>query len=83
MLVVSGHELQQHSALQGQMEVVSPDAKWQAFFASHQDWWDNRMNKRNPRGPDFKHKSTGAALWINSRDTPAWVLEDINKLPSF
>ena len=32
--------------------------------------WDNRSTKRNPKAPDFKHKETGDALWITSRDTP-------------
>jgi hypothetical protein len=27
-------------------------------------WFDNRFNKRNPKGPDFKNKTTGVALWV-------------------
>lgn len=27
-------------------------------------FWDNRIGKRNPKGPDFKHKTTGIGLWL-------------------
>lgn len=27
------------------------------------EFWDNRQNKRNPRAPDAKHKSTNMPLW--------------------
>ncbi|PON95016.1 Single-stranded DNA-binding protein [Trema orientale] len=46
---------------------------WQAFFANPVDWWDNRKTKRNPKYPDFKHKDTGEALWIEGRYNPPWV----------
>ncbi|KAJ7977314.1 protein OSB2, chloroplastic-like [Quillaja saponaria] len=46
---------------------------WQAFFANPVDWWDNRKNKRNPKYPDFKHKDTGEALWVEGRYNPPWV----------
>uniref|UniRef100_A0ACD5WL12 Uncharacterized protein n=1 Tax=Avena sativa TaxID=4498 RepID=A0ACD5WL12_AVESA len=39
-----------------------------------QDWWDNRIDKRSPKAPDFKHKENGEAIWLNSR-TPGWVTE--------
>ncbi|KAG9441285.1 hypothetical protein H6P81_017139 [Aristolochia fimbriata] len=39
---------------------------WQAFFANPMDWWDNRKNKRNPKYPDFKHKDTQEALWVDA-----------------
>jgi len=29
--------------------------------------------QRNPKAPDFKHKDTGEALWIEGRYTPQWV----------
>ncbi|XP_022155803.1 protein OSB2, chloroplastic-like isoform X2 [Momordica charantia] len=45
---------------------------WQAFFANPVDWWDNRKNK-NPKYPDFKHKDTGEALWVEGRYNPPWV----------
>ena len=36
-----------------------------ARWASHpHEFWDNRENKRNPKGPDLKHKETGLAVWL-------------------
>lgn len=29
--------------------------------------------QRNPKYPDFKHKDTGEALWIEGRNNPPWV----------
>lgn len=53
---------------------------WQAFFANPGEWWDNRRNKRNPKAPDFKHKDTGEALWIDGRSTPPWVKSQLEIL---
>uniref|UniRef100_A0A2P2JYH9 Uncharacterized protein MANES_05G084100 n=1 Tax=Rhizophora mucronata TaxID=61149 RepID=A0A2P2JYH9_RHIMU len=46
---------------------------WQAFFANPLEWWDNRKNKKTPKYPDFKHKDTGEALWVEGRYNPPWV----------
>lgn len=46
---------------------------WEAFFANPDDWWDNRRNKRHPSIPDFRHKDTGEALWIENKSNPAWI----------
>lgn len=36
-----------------------------ARFQTHPDeFYDNRGNKKNPNGPDLKHKSTGLGLWL-------------------
>ncbi len=36
-----------------------------ARWNSHpHEFWDNRANKRNPKGPDLKHKETGLAVWL-------------------
>ncbi|CAN0898277.1 Protein OSB1, mitochondrial [Linum grandiflorum] len=51
----------------------SIEEQWQAFFASPSEWWDNRKNKRNSKYPDFKHKTTGEALWVEGRYNPSWV----------
>ncbi|KAJ4727377.1 protein OSB2, chloroplastic-like [Melia azedarach] len=51
----------------------STEELWQAFFANPVDWWDNRKNKKNPKYPDFKHKDTGEALWVEGRYNPHWV----------
>lgn len=52
---------------------MSIEELWQAFFANPVDWWDNRKNKKNPKYPDFKHKDTGEALWVEGRYNPPWV----------
>lgn len=51
----------------------STEELWQAFFVSPNEWWDNRKNKKNPKYPDFKHKDTGEALWVEGRYNPPWV----------
>ncbi|CAI9104159.1 OLC1v1002784C1 [Oldenlandia corymbosa var. corymbosa] len=51
----------------------SVEELWQAFFANPVEWWDNRKNKRSPNYPDFKHKDTGEALWVQGRYNPPWV----------
>ena len=45
----------------------SAEDKWRRFFADSTRYWDNRFGKRNERAPDFKHKDSGEALWINDR----------------
>ncbi|CAI9098067.1 OLC1v1034628C1 [Oldenlandia corymbosa var. corymbosa] len=49
---------------------------WKNLVEYPSKWWDNRLNKKNPKGPDFTHKETKEALWLNS--APNWVLP---KLP--
>ena len=34
------------------------DYLWRQYFSDPSQWWDNRKSKRNPKGPDFKHKVT-------------------------
>ncbi|KAJ7555628.1 hypothetical protein O6H91_05G047200 [Diphasiastrum complanatum] len=47
---------------------------WKEFFSDPLQWWDNRSNKRNPRSPDFKHRTSAEkALWIDTRFNPPWV----------
>lgn len=53
---------------------------WQAFFANPSDWWDNRSSKKGPKYPDFKHKLTGEALWIESYVSPTWVKSQLAAL---
>lgn len=60
----------------------SPEELWQAFFANPIEWWDNRRDKRNPKYPDFKHKDTGEALWIEGRFNPPWVKSQLAILDS-
>lgn len=35
----------------------------QRFAVAPNEFWDNRANKRNPRAPDLKHKSTELPVW--------------------
>ncbi|MEM9605876.1 MAG: hypothetical protein AAGA99_00530 [Actinomycetota bacterium] len=38
-------------------------------------FYDNRADKKNPNGPDFKRKSDDEALWLYGKyPAPAWVL---------
>ncbi|XP_022772826.1 protein OSB1, mitochondrial-like [Durio zibethinus] len=54
---------------------------WQVFFSSPFEWWDNRKSKKNPRQPDFRHKDTGEALWLNPNDPP-WIKKQLELLDS-
>ncbi|XP_027359050.1 protein OSB2, chloroplastic-like [Abrus precatorius] len=52
------------------------DQSWNDLIQNPAKWWDNRLDKRNAKAPDFKHKDTGEVLWLNG--SPSWVLP---KLP--
>ncbi|XP_017440183.1 protein OSB3, chloroplastic/mitochondrial isoform X2 [Vigna angularis] len=52
------------------------DVYWNDLVQNPAKWWDNRVDKRNEKAPDFKHKETGEGLWLGS--SPSWVLD---KLP--
>ncbi|OMO74875.1 Primosome PriB/single-strand DNA-binding protein [Corchorus olitorius] len=54
---------------------------WQVYFTNPFEWWDNRKKKKNPRQPDFKHKDTGEALWLNPNDPP-WIKKQLERLDS-
>ncbi|KAL3628546.1 hypothetical protein CASFOL_027592 [Castilleja foliolosa] len=49
---------------------------WKNLVENPGNWFDNRMNKKNPKAPDFKHKESNDALWLNR--CPDWAL---TKLP--
>jgi hypothetical protein len=65
------------------------DLQWRDYFRNPGDYWDNRQNKTNPNGPDFKkkvgkfagpdEKRNAPALWIDRKDTPSWVLDQLGK----
>lgn len=65
----------------GGAQQLSGEQKWALFFGDPSSYWDNRLSKRAPRAPDFKHKTSGEGLWISSRDTPAWVEGRLGELP--
>ncbi|KAJ7551206.1 hypothetical protein O6H91_06G004500 [Diphasiastrum complanatum] len=52
---------------------IVPEKRWRQFFSEPSKWWDHRFDKRTAKYPDFKHKETDVALWINGRSTPDWV----------
>lgn len=38
--------------------------------------------QKNPKYPDFKHKDTGEALWVEGRYNPSWVKSQLAILDS-
>ncbi|GAA0158816.1 DNA metabolism protein [Lithospermum erythrorhizon] len=48
---------------------------WKSLVENPDKWWDNRSRKTNLKAPDFKHKETGEALWLNS--SPEWALSQL------
>ncbi|CDP06711.1 unnamed protein product [Coffea canephora] len=61
---------------QKNMNVAKDEESWKSLVENPSKWWDNRVGKKNAKSPDFKHKETGDALWLNR--SPDWVL---SKLP--
>jgi hypothetical protein len=39
-------------------------------------WWDHR-EKTNEKYPDFKHKKTQEALWLEDQRNPPWVVVEV------
>ncbi|XP_006845708.2 protein OSB3, chloroplastic/mitochondrial isoform X4 [Amborella trichopoda] len=52
---------------------------WEDLFADPSKWCDNRKVKTQPTHPDFKHKETGEALWLDGIK-PEWVLSKLKTL---
>lgn len=55
-------------------------AEWDSFFEKPEEWWDNRDNKKNAKAPDFKHKTSRDALWIESKLNPPGLVERIKEM---
>ncbi|KAL1223997.1 Protein OSB3, chloroplastic/mitochondrial [Cardamine amara subsp. amara] len=55
----------------GNLKQIKREESWKNLVENPNNWWDNRTNKRNPKGPDFTNKETGEALWLNG--SPTWV----------
>lgn len=51
----------------------SDEVYWKNLFDNPELWWDNHLTKKNSRAPDFKHKESRKALWIEGWFTPSWV----------
>ncbi|CAH1417747.1 unnamed protein product [Lactuca virosa] len=77
--MTTGKKQKMYAAANGS---ASTEELWQAFFANPSEWWDNRKNKRSPKYPDFKHKDTGEALWVEGRYNPSWVKSQLSILDS-
>ena len=52
---------------------------WQRLLDDPSQWWDNRVTKHNPKGPDFKHKVSKQPLWLNS--CPPHFVAQVNAIP--
>nr|GEU63856.1 protein OSB2, chloroplastic-like [Tanacetum cinerariifolium] len=52
---------------------------WKHLVENPSSWWDNRVDKKNPNGPDFKHKDSRKGLWLV--DAPAWAVSSLPPLP--
>lgn len=65
-----------YASKQKNMSVAKDEESWKSLVEDPSKWWDNRVGKKNAKWPDFKHKETGDALWLNR--SPDWVL---SKLP--
>lgn len=51
------------------------DDVWKDLVENPDNWWDNRLDKKSKKGPDFKHKETGKPLWLTY--APAWVTSQL------
>ncbi|KAJ7534652.1 hypothetical protein O6H91_13G104300 [Diphasiastrum complanatum] len=58
---------------QHQSQALRKKQLWEEFFSDPSQWWDSRSDKKNPRFPDFKHKTTKKGLWLADRFNPPWV----------
>ncbi|KAM7278612.1 hypothetical protein ACFE04_005746 [Oxalis oulophora] len=58
-----------------QAKLLKDDELWKDVLKNQSKWWDNRLNKKNKNSPDFKHKDTGEALWLDS--SPDWVKHNL------
>ncbi|KAJ7513567.1 hypothetical protein O6H91_23G004900 [Diphasiastrum complanatum] len=55
--------------------LVRMEQVWQEFFSDPSQWWDNRLTKKSPKHPDFKHRGTLESLWVDGWLNPPWVKE--------
>ncbi|KAJ7515252.1 hypothetical protein O6H91_22G007900 [Diphasiastrum complanatum] len=61
------------STPRGSGRQVRMEQLWQDFFSDPSQWWDNRLTKKSPNYPDFKHKRTHEGLWVDGWLNPSWV----------
>ncbi|KAH8958034.1 hypothetical protein BDL97_07G123400 [Sphagnum fallax] len=78
-LLPRAHQIQTETAFRehGKFPGGQKEKLWREFFTDPSQWWDHRPEKANERYPDFKHKKTGEALWLEDRQNPPWVAAEI------
>ncbi|KAL8226120.1 hypothetical protein R6Q57_018677 [Mikania cordata] len=59
-------------------ENVKDSDSWKHLIENPNKWWDNRLDKKNEKGPDFKNKDSGKALWLGG--APSWALSSLPPL---
>ncbi|KAM7476859.1 hypothetical protein LguiB_024102 [Lonicera macranthoides] len=71
-----------HQAVRGASKMKDGESSWRDLLKNSKQWCDHRENKLNglvkAKFPDFKHKESGAALWLNT--APQWVLPGLEGL---
>jgi single-strand DNA-binding protein len=67
-------------------QLATTEEMWMSYFEDPSGWYDNRPRKVageiNPKSPDFKRREGGRespALWIDSRTTPGWVKQELQR----
>ncbi|KAJ7535789.1 hypothetical protein O6H91_12G045900 [Diphasiastrum complanatum] len=68
------------SCSQSQDRTRSAEELWHQFFLNPLSWWDHRKDKVNHKYPDFKHKKSQEALWVEGRSTPEWAKTKLSVL---
>ncbi|CAI5972233.1 unnamed protein product [Closterium sp. NIES-65] len=67
----------------GKLNAGQVEALWRDFFNDPVQFFDYREMKQHaevpPKYPDFKKIATGEPLWVESRGTPPWVHECLQK----
>ncbi|CAM6118183.1 unnamed protein product [Calypogeia fissa] len=53
---------------------------WRDFFSDPSQWWDHRADKASVKYPDFTHKRTQQALWLDNRRNPRWLKPELAAL---
>jgi pentatricopeptide repeat protein len=74
-LLPRAHRIETEAALRdhGNFPGGQREKLWREFFSDPSQWWDHRAEKANESYPDFKHKKTREALWLDDRQKPPWV----------
>ncbi|KAL3536303.1 hypothetical protein ACH5RR_004764 [Cinchona calisaya] len=67
-----------HSPMQKKGNVTKEEDSWKSLVENPSKWWDNRLDKKHAKGPDFRHKETGDVLWLDR--LPDWVFSTLPPL---